>query len=77
MYQQFVHFIASLNYNVTYVLYFQGGKDGNMPTVAEIFKETRQQKSGRLDDESTDKPVIQPAGLITFILSFFKDCNTS
>ena len=58
------------------MLYFHGGKDGNMATVAEIFKETRQQKFGRLDDESTDKLVIQPAYLIT-ILSLSKVCNTS
>jgi len=42
----------------------------------EIFKETRQQKSGSLDDESNDKLVIQPAYLIT-ILSLFKVSTTS
>ena len=37
--------------------FFQGGKEGKMPTVAEIFKETRQQKSGTLDAESASKLV--------------------
>ncbi|KAJ8428169.1 hypothetical protein Cgig2_028289 [Carnegiea gigantea] len=32
-----------------------GGKEGKMPTVAEIFKETRQLKSGALDEEYASK----------------------
>lgn len=32
-----------------------GGKEGKMPTVAEVFKKTRQQKSGALDEESASK----------------------
>ncbi|KAJ8422711.1 hypothetical protein Cgig2_016425 [Carnegiea gigantea] len=32
-----------------------GGKDGNMPIVVEIFKETHQQKSSTLDEESSNK----------------------
>ncbi|KAJ8432070.1 hypothetical protein Cgig2_030506 [Carnegiea gigantea] len=41
---------------------FIGGKDGNMLTVAEIFKETSQQKSGTLDDESFNKLNISSEG---------------
>ncbi|KAJ8430637.1 hypothetical protein Cgig2_026382 [Carnegiea gigantea] len=33
----------------------KGGKEGKMPTVAEIFKETRQLKSRSLDEESASK----------------------
>ncbi|KAJ8421566.1 hypothetical protein Cgig2_009167 [Carnegiea gigantea] len=32
-----------------------GGKEGKTPTVAEIFKDTRQLKSGALDEESASK----------------------
>ena len=43
--------------NVLKSCVFKGGKEGKMPTIAEIFKKTWQLKSGALDEESASKLV--------------------
>ncbi|KAJ8431054.1 hypothetical protein Cgig2_027109 [Carnegiea gigantea] len=52
-------------------------EEGKMPTVAEIFKETRQLKSGALDEESTSKRRSSKYQKITLHFSAFelvKEC---